>query len=103
MFAHLTSVGFTATATPYAAITRGGELLALVTRYLPGARDGWEWCAEEAAAGRTAFAGELGALAADLHAALATPPRPSPTRYGPRPRAPPGPPGPRRRCARRWN
>ncbi|MFC6409704.1 hypothetical protein [Planobispora longispora] len=87
MFAHLTSVGFTATATPYAAITRGGELLALVTRYLPGARDGWEWCAEEAAAGRTAFAGELGALAADLHAALATPSaafpdpvRPSPAR-----------------------
>ncbi|GGT06375.1 hypothetical protein GCM10010156_74810 [Planobispora rosea] len=89
MFAHLTSVGFTATATPYAAITRGGELLALVTRYLPGARDGWEWCAEEAAAGRTAFADELGVLAADLHLALATPSAVFPDPVRPSPADPP--------------
>ncbi|MBG0828455.1 aminoglycoside phosphotransferase [Planomonospora sp. ID67723] len=73
MFAHLVSAGFTATAEPYAALSRDGELLALVTAYLPDARDGWEWCVDEAAAGRTAFTGDLGVLAADLHVALATP------------------------------
>ncbi|WP_326820551.1 hypothetical protein OHA77_11960 [Streptosporangium sp. NBC_01639] len=78
VFAHLTSVGFTATATPYAAVSRrdddGGELLlALVTAYLPDAGDGWEWCVDEAVSGGIGFAADLGALAADLHAALATP------------------------------
>ncbi|MFC3983598.1 hypothetical protein [Streptosporangium jomthongense] len=73
VLAHLAETGFTATATPYAALCREGRLLALVTAYLPGAVDGWQWCVEEAAAGRTAFAADLGALAADLHAALATP------------------------------
>ncbi|MFB9892912.1 hypothetical protein [Planobispora takensis] len=89
-FAHLTAVGFTATAAPYAAISRDGELLALVTAYLPDARDGWEWCVDEAAAGRTAFAADLGLLAADLHAALATPSPafPDPVRLSP---ASPGP------------
>ncbi|GGL21230.1 hypothetical protein Sme01_40250 [Sphaerisporangium melleum] len=78
MFAHLTAVGFTATALPYAALTgrsaTGGEtLVALVTAYLPEAADGWEWCVDEAVAGRTAFATDLGSLAAGLHAAMATP------------------------------
>ncbi len=78
MFAHLTSVGFTATATPYASVSRraddGSELLlALVTAYLPGAADGWEWCVDEAVSGGTSFAADLGVLAADLHAAMATP------------------------------
>jgi maltokinase len=78
VFAHLTAVGFTETALPYAALWRrspGGTrtLVALVTAYLPGARDGWEWCVDEAVAGRTGFAADLGRLAADLHAAMATP------------------------------
>ncbi|GII61726.1 hypothetical protein Skr01_18110 [Sphaerisporangium krabiense] len=74
--AHLAAVGFTRTALPYAALVRHGdpgELVALVTAYLPDARDGWEWCVAEAAAGRAAFAADLGELAADLHAAMATP------------------------------
>ncbi|MEV2270625.1 hypothetical protein [Nonomuraea africana] len=76
-FAHLTEVGFRHTAPPYAALTVAGpsgteRLLALVTGYLPEARDGWEWCVDEAEAGRTAFATTLGRLAADLHLALAT-------------------------------
>ncbi len=76
-FAHLTETGFAHTAPPYAALTRvapsGAEtLLALVTGYLPEARDGWEWCVDEAEAGRTGFAATLGDLAADLHLALAT-------------------------------
>ncbi|WP_248960545.1 hypothetical protein [Sphaerisporangium perillae] len=78
IFAHLTAVGFTATALPYAALSApspGGTetLVALVTAYLPDATDGWEWCVDEAVAGRTAFAADLGRLAADLHAAMATP------------------------------
>ncbi|MFC7644494.1 hypothetical protein ACFQX6_30165 [Streptosporangium lutulentum] len=91
MFAHLTSVGFTATATPYAAVSRrrddgdGELLLALVTAYLPEAVDGWEWCVDEAVSGGTAFAADLGVLAADLHAALATPSAtfPDPVRHAP--------------------
>lgn len=81
MLAHLSGAGFQDTAPPYAALTRvdgaGETLLALVTGYLPGARDGWEWCADEAEAGRTAFADALGRLAADLHLALSTFPPPS--------------------------
>ncbi|MGC5012637.1 hypothetical protein ACLQ2R_17890 [Streptosporangium sp. DT93] len=78
VFAHLTATGFTATATPYASVSRraadGSEsLVALVTAYLPEAVDGWEWCVDEAVAGTTAFASDLGALAAELHAAMATP------------------------------
>ncbi|MFC6085398.1 hypothetical protein [Sphaerisporangium aureirubrum] len=88
-FAHLTAVGFTETARPYAALTsRGadgtGTLVALVTAYLPEATDGFDWCVTEAANGRTAFAADLGRLAADLHLALATPSPtfPEPVRNG---------------------
>jgi maltokinase len=81
LLAHLAGAGFRDTAPPYAALTRvdgaGETLLALVTGYLPEARDGWEWCADEAASGRTAFAEALGRLAADLHLALSTFPPPS--------------------------
>ncbi|WP_162795619.1 phosphotransferase, partial [Nonomuraea lactucae] len=79
VFAHLVRAGFEDTAPPYAALTRadksGEVLLALVTGYLPQARDGWEWCVDEAEAGRTGFAADLGRLAADLHLALSTFPR----------------------------
>ncbi|MBO3746630.1 hypothetical protein J5X84_11185 [Streptosporangiaceae bacterium NEAU-GS5] len=73
LLAHLSAVGFTRTARPYAALFRGGALAALVTAYLPDAVDGWEWCVDEAVADRTAFAEELGLLAAELHQAMATP------------------------------
>ncbi|MEV6980720.1 hypothetical protein AB0M95_05590 [Sphaerisporangium sp. NPDC051017] len=93
VYAHLAAVGFTETAQPYAALVAcpadGPEtLVALMTAYLPEARDGWEWCVDEAEAGRTAFAADLGRLAADLHAAMATPSAavPSPVRQ-----AAPGP------------
>ncbi|GAA3593845.1 hypothetical protein GCM10022419_091130 [Nonomuraea rosea] len=80
IFGHLVEAGFNDTAPPYAALTRtvdgGEELLALVTGYLPEARDGWEWCVDQAEAGRTDFARELGRLTADLHLALATWPAP---------------------------
>ncbi|GII55179.1 hypothetical protein Pth03_35680 [Planotetraspora thailandica] len=65
--------GFSRTATPYALVFWEDALVALVTAYLPGARDGWEWCVDEAVAGRTAFAAEIGRLAAELHVAMASP------------------------------
>ncbi|WP_188190752.1 hypothetical protein [Nonomuraea sp. SYSU D8015] len=81
LLAHLVEAGFNDTAPPYAALTGpvdGREcLLALITGYLPEARDGWEWCVDEAVAGRTAFATALGHLAADLHLALSTFPTPA--------------------------
>ena len=72
---HLASLdaAATETATPYAVLEWDGALIALVTGYLPGARDGWEWCVDEAAAGHTRFATDLGRLSARLHLALATP------------------------------
>ncbi|WP_214106337.1 hypothetical protein [Acrocarpospora catenulata] len=73
LLAHLSEVGFARTAEPYAAVFCHDLLIALVTGYLPGARDGWEWCVDEAASGGTAFAAELGELAAELHLAMATP------------------------------
>lgn len=79
ILSHLVEAGFNDTAPPYAALTGpvdGREcLLALATGYLPEARDGWEWCVDEAEAGETAFATDLGRLAADLHLALSTLPR----------------------------
>ncbi|NUW38123.1 hypothetical protein HTZ77_43010 [Nonomuraea sp. SMC257] len=93
VLAHLAASGFQEIAPPYAALTlreksgagsAAGErevLLALVTGYLPEARDGWEWCVDEAEAGRTSFARDLGRLTADLHVALSTfRPPPSPFR-----------------------
>ncbi|WP_103955857.1 aminoglycoside phosphotransferase [Nonomuraea solani] len=80
VFAHLVEAGFNDTAPPYAALTAvlngRPHLLALVTGYLPDARDGWEWCVDEAVAGTTDFAGRIGRLAADLHLALSTLPTP---------------------------
>jgi maltokinase len=65
--------GFTRTATPYACVFWEDALVALVVAYLPEARDGWEWCVDEAVAGRTGFADEIGRLAAELHLVMATP------------------------------
>jgi len=78
LLAHLAAAGFTRMPTPHAAAFRDGELVALVTAFLPEAEDGWDWCTDDLLSwldgGPPAgFAPALGALAADLHAALATP------------------------------
>jgi maltokinase len=73
ILAHLTQVGFAGTAALTGVLSDAAGLRALVTEYLPGARDGWEWCVEDLLAGDLAFPARLGALAAALHAALATP------------------------------
>ncbi|MFI6299467.1 phosphotransferase [Nonomuraea sp. NPDC050790] len=82
IFAHLVDAGFNETAPPYAALTRSDGkselLLALVTGYLPEARDGWEWCVDACASADTTFATPLGHLTANLHTALATLPAPGP-------------------------
>ncbi|WP_433528939.1 hypothetical protein ACQPYA_21770 [Micromonospora sp. CA-263727] len=81
LLAHLAAVGFTRTPTPYAAVYHGGPgggLAAVVTGFLPDAADGWDWCVaallDQLAGGPPAdLAAEVGVLAAELHAALATP------------------------------
>jgi maltokinase len=78
LLAHLLASGFTGMPTPYAAVYRDGEPVAMVTAFLPDAVGGWEWCVADLldwldggpAAG---FAQAIGTLAAQLHAALATP------------------------------
>ncbi|SEM16622.1 Predicted trehalose synthase [Nonomuraea pusilla] len=95
LLAHLVEAGFNDTAPPYAALTlfdKGRELLvALVTGYLPEARDGWEWCVDDAEADETAFAADLGRLTADLHLALSTYPAPTPASAGHSPGPSPAP------------
>jgi len=73
MLAHLAQTGFTGTAALAGSLSDAAGLRALVTEYLPGARDGWEWCVDDLLAGDTTFPAKLGTLAAGLHAALATP------------------------------
>jgi maltokinase len=94
LLAHLAATGFARMPAPHAAAFRDGDLVALVTAFLPGAEDGWDWCTDAVLSwldgGPPAdFAADLGALAADLHAALATP---SPT--NPHPLSPAVPPSP---------
>jgi len=77
LLAHLAAAGFTRMPTPHAAAFRDGELVALITAFLPEAEDGWDWCTNDLLAwldgGPPAdFAPAIGALAADLHTALAT-------------------------------
>ncbi|WP_131732780.1 aminoglycoside phosphotransferase [Actinomadura formosensis] len=80
----LALAGFTGTARPYRAVfAPDGALVALVTAYLPEARDGWEWCVDAAVAGEP-VGRLLGTLTADLHRALATatPAHPAPVVEG---------------------
>ncbi len=78
MLGHLATVGFERIPTPYASLHRADDLVALVSAYLPDAVDGWDWCVDaliDACHGGPPadFASSLGLLAAELHAALATP------------------------------
>jgi maltokinase len=90
ILAHLAALGYPNVPRPLGSLTwtapDGAEvLLALVDGYLPGARDGWDWCVAavldhlghgaNGCAGNCAadLADELGALTAGLHVALATP------------------------------
>jgi maltokinase len=76
---HLEVVGFAGIPKPLGTVDwrpSTGEALTLAQgdAYLPGARDGWDWCVEalEDDAGRP-VGRELGRLVAGLHSALATP------------------------------
>jgi maltokinase len=81
LVAHLDAVGFAGIPPPLGSLTwrspAGVELtLAEGNRFLPGARDGWEWCVEAVANELDPSLGSrLGRLTADLHASLR---RPSP-------------------------
>jgi maltokinase len=76
---HLEAVGYAGIPKPLGAVdwvSSAGETLTLAQgdMYLPGARDGWDWCVEalENDPGR-AVGRDLGRLVAGLHSALATP------------------------------
>ena len=81
---HLAEVGFRAQPAPLGELyldTDGGTpvLLASVTRYLPGAQDGWDWYVDDVRAHARGTdvdvltpADELGRLVAQLHLAFAT-------------------------------
>jgi maltokinase len=79
LIGHLAEVGFDRLPRPLGSLTwrssAGVDLtLAQGDVFLPGARDGWEWCVERVGAGDGARTGrELGGLVADLHSALASP------------------------------
>ena len=78
LLAHLGAVGFDGIPAPLGSLTwispDGVELtLAQGDAFLPGARDGWEWCGEVIEETLDPSLGtRLGGLTADLHAALAT-------------------------------
>jgi maltokinase len=48
-----------------------GYGVALLQEYVPGGRDGWTWCGDAVIAGDVSGIERIGALAAELHAALA--------------------------------
>jgi len=48
-----------------------GHGVALLQEFVPGGRDGWTWCGEAVVAGDVSHIGRLGAVSAELHAALA--------------------------------
>ena len=78
LLAHLAEVGYRRIPTPLGSVAwrspSGAELtLAQGDALLPGARDGWEWCVERAAAGDMAVGRRLGELVRDLHRSLARP------------------------------
>lgn len=90
LLAHLKAVGYSGVPHPYGSVSwrapDGTEAtIALADRYLPDARDGWDWCVARLEAHLAHGDGEcppdcdpwiggpLGSLVAGLHGALATP------------------------------
>jgi len=76
VLAHLTEVGFTAMPRFLGAYEHDGRVVAMLSQYIPHAREGWDWYVEELTdrpAAGLATAARLGVLAARLHRALATP------------------------------
>jgi maltokinase len=76
VLAHLTEVGFTDMPRFLGTHEHDGRVVAMLSQYIPHAREGWDWYVEELTerpAAALATAARLGALAARLHRALATP------------------------------
>lgn len=80
LLVHLESRGFGAMPRFLGVEQRDGLVLALATEYVPGAQDGWDWFVDDvdswlrgslAPADVIAGATRMGALTAQLHAALA--------------------------------
>ncbi len=79
---HLRAVGFDGTPSFLGAARAAGRVTAVLTAYIPGSRDGWEWYTGDVAdwldgtaapAEPVGTARRLGAMTGRLHIALATP------------------------------
>ncbi len=78
---HLTEVGFMEMPAFLGAHVEGGHVVAMVTQYMAGALDGWNWFVDDLTTALDSgdlqstmhLARRIGALAARLHDALATP------------------------------
>lgn len=73
--AHLAEVGFTDMPRFLGCYEHDGRVVAMLSQYIPHAREGWDWYVEELTerpAAGLATAARLGVLAARLHRALAT-------------------------------
>jgi maltokinase len=75
---HLADVGFDGIPAPLGTLLWQSPIDGLLTlaqgdAFLPGARDGWQWCVERCEAGDASVGRELGELVTRLHRALATP------------------------------
>jgi len=82
VLAHLQAVGFTEVPAFHGMHTVDGMVEAVVTGYVAGALDGWDWCVDDLTAALTSsatfteplrWAERAGAVSARLHLALATP------------------------------
>jgi maltokinase len=85
VLAHLTEVGFTDMPRFLGTYEHDGRVVAMLSQYIPHAREGWDWYVEELTerpAAALATAARLGVLAARLHRALATPSSIIPTPVG---------------------
>lgn len=82
LLAHLSAVGFTDMPHFHGELVEGGVVRAIVTSFVAGARDGWDWCVDELEASllqdSTLTAplqsvGRIATMTAELHRSLATP------------------------------
>jgi len=76
LLAHLRAVGFDEMPAFVGAEIEHGTVTAMVTDFIPGALDGWDWFVDELTDSPEAAltsAAQIGALTARLHRALATP------------------------------
>lgn len=69
--AHLTAAGFAGVPAFAGWVEWNGHPVAMVQAFVPAARDGWEWAADQVLDGQVGEMARVGSLVAGMHAALA--------------------------------